>query len=284
MEEEKKENFSNELPKKEVSECNQKINKYIKFPILTWEKIIRLIVVTLGTLFMILAFFTGIAYSRHDIKCIDDIPQKKTESFNNFFYEHEGLCMAIKFIMSLIIDVIIIYTLIVWSLFGTNIRLITSGCTYMIINLMIRFLHIQIQPENSAFTKNHIFSFFVNYQETTYSFYSVTIGLLVICAFEWRRNNVRYMFYVILGIIMADTIILVVMRGNYWHEIFTAIVFGHYFFMVTEKILELIYGKSYLKNEINFNIQLPIVKNNDNEENNKVDEMKDRQGDDTGIE
>ena len=54
--------------------------------------------------------------------------------------------------------------------------------------------------------------------------------------------------------------------------------------MMTEKILELIYGKNYLKNEINFNIQLPIVKNDDNEENNKGNEMKDAQGDETGIE
>ena len=114
MEETKKENLSSGQPKQQVSECNKKINKYIKFPILTWERIIRLIVVTLGTLFMILAFFTGIAYSRHDIDCIDDIPHKYTSSINDFFYDHEDLCMVLKFIISLIIDIIIIYTLIVW--------------------------------------------------------------------------------------------------------------------------------------------------------------------------
>ena len=282
--EEKKQNSSSENPKKEISECNQKINKYIKFPTLTWERIIKLIVVTLGTIFMIVAFFTGIAYSRHDISCIDDVPHIYTESINNFFFDHEGLCMALKFILSFIIDVLIIYTLIVWSLFGSNSRLIASGCVYMIINLLIRFIHIQIQPNNSAFTKNHIFSFFVNYQISTYSFYSVTLGILVICAFEWKRNNVNYMFWVFFGVIVVDVIFLVIMRGNYWHEIFTSILFGHYFFMMTEKILELIYGEKYLKNDINFNMQLPIMKNSENADSVKGNELKETQGDDSATE
>ena len=233
---------------------------------------------------MIVAFFTGIAYSRHDISCIDDVPHIYTESINNFFFDHEGLCMALKFILSFIIDVLIIYTLIVWSLFGSNSRLIASGCVYMIINLLIRFIHIQIQPNNSAFTKNHIFSFFVNYQISTYSFYSVTLGILVICAFEWKRNNVNYMFWVFFGVIVVDVIFLVIMRGNYWHEIFTSILFGHYFFMMTEKILELIYGEKYLKNEINFNMQLPIMKNSENADSVKGNELNETQGDDSATE
>ena len=156
----------------------------------------------------------------------------------------------------------------------------------MIVNLLVRFIHIQRLPNRSAFTKKHIFSIFVNYQVSTYSFYSVTVGLLIICAFEWKRNEVNYMFWGILGILIADTVFLIIMRGNYWHEIFTAIIFGHYFFMMTEKILELMYGKNYLKNELNLNIQLPIVKNSENDDtnNSKVNEMKETQGDISGIE
>jgi 2-hydroxy-3-keto-5-methylthiopentenyl-1-phosphate phosphatase len=148
MENNKAEHFSGENEEIDASECNKKINKYIRFPTLTWEKIIKLIIVTGGTGFMIVTFFTGLGYSRHDIDCYDDMPYYYTESIHNYFYEHEGFCLALKFIISFLIDLLIIYTLIVWSLFGTNVRLISSGCTFFIVNLLCRFLHIQIQPEN----------------------------------------------------------------------------------------------------------------------------------------
>ena len=43
MEEDKKEKFSEENEAQEGSECNKKINNYIKFPTMTWEKILKLV-------------------------------------------------------------------------------------------------------------------------------------------------------------------------------------------------------------------------------------------------
>ena len=285
MEDNKEEKFSAEgqAQEKQPSQCNQKINRYIPFPTLTIEKIIKIIICVGGTAFMIVAFFTGIAYSRHEINCIDDMPQYYTEKVHTYFYEHEKFALALKFIVSFLIDLFIIYTLIVWSLFGTNIRLISSGCTYIVVNLLIRFLHIQRQPKESAFTRSHIFSFFVNYQVSTYSFYSVTLGILLICAFEWKRNNVAYMFWIMLGILIIDVIFLVLMRGNYWHEIFTAIVFAHYFFIINEKVLEMIKGKEYLRNEIKISSNIPIIKDT-NSEGKKGNEMKEGNDSETGTE
>ena len=135
----------------------------------------------------------------------------------------------------------------------------------MIVNILIRFLHIQRQPAESAFTYSYIFSFFVNYQVSTYSFYSVTIGIFLICALEWRRNNINYMFWIMFVILVLEIIFLIIMRGNYIHEIFTAIIFGHYFFMMNEKVLEMIKGKEYLKNEIKISYNIPIIKDTNRE-------------------
>jgi hypothetical protein len=280
MDDDKKEEFSNDIEKKEVSKCNQKINKYIKFPIMTWETILKVVIVIGGTIFMLVNFFFALAYSRNEVDCIDDMPQHYTESINNFFYDHEGLSLALKFILSFLIDILIIYTLLVWSLFGTNIRLISSGCTYMLVNLLLRFIHIQIQPEKSAFTKSHIFSIFVNYQVSTYSYYSVTLGIFIICTLEWKRNNVTYMFVTMLIIYILYIIFLIIMRGNYVHEIFTAFIFGHYFFIINEKVLEMIYGNDYLKNEIKITSHIPIIKDNDN----NINEMKNNHDYETGDE
>ena len=285
--------------KKEPSKCNKFVNRFIKFPEMTIEKIIRAVILIGGTIFMIISCFTGAAYSRYNVECLDDMSHIYTSSINDFFYDSKIFNLILKFIISLFIDLIIIYTLIVWSLYSSNIRLLSSGISYLIINFLIRFLHIQKQPEKSAFTVNHIFSIFVNYQITTYSFYSIIIGILVICAYEWRRNNNYIMFWIIFGLLFIECILLIVMQGNYLHEIFTAFVFGHYIFMINEKILTMIYGEKYLMvyND-NEDIIMPmsasnantditeresnkekndIEKNENENNNNNIDENKDKE-------
>jgi hypothetical protein len=281
---------------KEPSKCNQFINRFMKFPEMTIEKIIRAVILIGGTIFMIISCFTGAAYSRYNVDCLDDMSHIYTSSINDFFYDAKIFNLILKFIISLLIDLIIIYTLIVWSLYSSNIRLLSSGISYMIINFLVRFLHIQKQPEKSAYTVNHIFSIFVNYQITTYSFYSTIIGILVICAYEWRRNDNYVMFWIILSLLFIECIILIVMQGNYLHEIFTAFVFGHYLFIINENILILIYGEKYLNtdndiedmtihmNSSNANTDISERnttenenKNNDNEKNNNDDESKEKE-------
>lgn len=288
MEEEIGDSSDNIQPQqKEPSKCNQFMNRFIKFPEMTIEKIIRAVILIGGTIFMIISCFTGAAYSRHNVECLDDMSHIYTSAINDFFYDAKIFNLILKFIISLLIDLIIIYTLIVWSLYSSNIRLLSSGISYMIINCLVRFLHIQKQPEKSAYTMNHIFSIFVNYQITTYSFYSTIVGILVICAYEWRRNENYVMFWIIFSLLFIECIILDVMQGNYMHEIFTAFVFGHYIFIINENILILIYGEEYLmsNNDIDdmsirmnsSNAKTDISEsNNDNEKNNNEDDNKDK--------
>ena len=285
-----------QLQQKGPSKCNQFMNRFMKFPEMTIEKIIRSVILIGGTIFMIISCFTGAAYSRYNIDCLDDMSHIYTSSINDFFYDAKLFNLILKFIISLLIDLIIIYTLIVWSLYSSNIRLLSSGISYMIINYLVRFLHIQKQPEKSAYTVNHLFSIFVNYQITTYSFYSIIIGILVICAYEWRRNDNYLMFWIILGLLFIECIILIVMQGNYFHEIFTAFVFGHYLFIINENILIVIYGEKYLSTDNDIddmtirmnssNVKTDISErnttdneknNNDNEKNNNDDGNKDKE-------
>lgn len=291
MEEEIGDSSDNMQPQqKEPSKCNQFMNRFMKFPEMTIEKIIRAVILIGGTIFMIISCFTGAAYSRYNVECLDDMSHIYTSSINDFFYDAKIFNLILKFIISLLIDLIIIYTLIVWSLYSSNVRLLSSGISYMIINCLVRFLHIQKQPEKSAYTMNHIFSIFVNYQITTYSFYSTIVGILVICAYEWRRNDNYVMFWIIFSLLFIECIILDVMQGNYMHEIFTAFVFGHYIFIINENILILIYGEEYLmiNNDIDdmsirmnsSNAKTDISErntDNDNEKNNNDDDNKDKE-------
>ena len=240
------------------------IKKWIRFPKLNNERKIRILIVIIVIIYMIINSFYGQAAVHYKVKCFEDLSHKFTKKINNYFLVHTNLNFFIKFCFSILIDLSIIYTLIVWSLYSTNIRLISSLLTYIIINILIKFIHIQIQPENSAFYKHRIFSIFINYNKNNYSFYPMGIGLLIICGFEWKRNDNDIYFYFFVFLFFSESFILVIMEGSYFHEIFTSGITGHYFFLINENILKLFFGKEYLNNKIVNNNSKSFELNNDN--------------------
>ena len=249
-----------------LNEVNNNSNRFCILPKFTIEKIIRLTLVTIGTVIMIINFYYGIAISHYNPYCLDDMSHNATAGINEYFYNHTTFNYILKAIFSFLIDIGIIYTLIVWSLFSNNLRLITSGVSYTAFNILVRFIHKTAQPANAAFTENHFFSIFVNYQITTYSFFSLVMGLVVICAFEWKRNFNEIYFWYFIILFFVESIIMIVLQGHFFHEIFTAWVIGHYLFIMNEKLLCWIFGKEYL----NLN---NAVKEDDHLEK-KIDEVK----------
>ena len=153
------------------------IKKWIQFPKLNNEKKIRIILVIIIIIYMIINSFYGQAAVHNKVKCFEDLSHKLTKKINNYFLIHTNINFFIKLFFSMLIDLSIIYTLIVWSIYSTNIRLISSGLIYVIVNILIKFIHVQIQPENSAFHFHKIFSVFIIYQKINYSFYPMGIGL-----------------------------------------------------------------------------------------------------------
>ena len=240
-------------------ENSVKIKKWIQIPEINIDKKIIISIIIFIIIYMIINSFYGQASVHHNVKCIEDLSHKLTKNINNYFLIHTNYNFFIKLILSILIDLIIIYTLIVWSLYSSNIRLISSLITYIIINILIKFIHVQIQPENSSFHRHQIFSIFINYKKSNYSFYPMGIGLLIICGFEWKRNNNNIYFYFIIFLFFSESFVLIIMEGNYFHEIFTSGLTGHYFFLINENILRICFGKEYLNNNktiSNKNIEL----------------------------
>lgn len=225
------------------------INKRIKIPKLTVEKKIRIIFLIVITIFMIINDYSGIAIAQYKVSCIKDWSHIITNNINIYFLNHPISNKIIKLIFSISIDFTIVYTLIVWSIYSTNIRLLSSGISYMFFNFLCRFIHVQIQPTNPSFYENYFFSIFINYHKSTYSFYPIIIGLLIICALEWKRNYNNCFFCFIIFLSIGESFLLIALKGNYFHEIFTSAITGHYFFIINEAILITFFGEDYLKIE-----------------------------------
>ncbi len=244
-----------------------------RIPELNNDKIIRIIVLIGTTIYMIINCFYGQASVHHKVSCIEDMTHYLTQRINTFFLNNKKYNFILKLFFSILIDFSIIYTLIIWSLYGSNIRLLSTGISFMAFNIMCRFIHIQIQPSNSSFYEKHFFSIFINYQKTSYTFFPIIIGLLLICAFEWKRNNNYYIFIYFIFLFISESIILIVMQGNYFHEIFTSAVTGHYFFIINESILRACFGENYLNNQID-NIYNENYEENFNINDDKKDKLK----------
>ena len=221
-------------------------NQWIKIPKLSIEKKIRIVLFIFITIFMIINCFYGQTYAHYKVSCIEDRAQNLTKKVNNYFLKHPKANLSLKLFFSVLIDLSVIYTLIVWSIFSTNIRLLTTGISHIILNILCRFIHVQVQPENAAFIKNFFVSIFVNYKSTTYTFYPLMPGILIICAFEWKRNNQILFFSFFIFLFLEESFILLALQGNYFHEIFSSALVGHYLIFINEEILTKIYGDEYL--------------------------------------
>ena len=228
-------------------------NQWLKIPKLNFDKKLRITLLICVIIIMIFNSFNGITFAQYKVSCIEDRSHKLTQKINNFFINNPIYNQIIKLIFSILIDINIIYTLIVWSIYSTNIRFLSTGLSYIFFNFLCRFIHMQIQPVNSAFYENYIFSIFVNYKKTTYTFFPLIIGLLIICAFEWRRNNNNLFFWFFIFLIIGESFILIALQGNYFHEVFTSAATGHYLFIINEEILRKYYGEEYLNNSIILN-------------------------------
>jgi len=252
---------------------SQNIEINNRIPKLNNDKIIRIIVIIGTTIYMIINCFYGQASVHHKVSCIEDMTHYFTQRVNTFFINNPKYNFTLKLIFSILIDLSIIYTLIIWSLYGSNIRLLSTGISFMTFNIMCRFIHIQTQPTNSSFYEKHFFSIFINYQKTTYSFFPTIIGLLLICALEWKRNNNYYVYIYFIFLFISESIMLIVMQGNYFHEIFTSAVSGHYFFIINESVLSTCFGENYIYNQI-YNISDEIYDKNSNIICDKKDKLK----------
>jgi len=120
------------------------INKKIKIPKLTAEKKIRIIFLIVITIFMIINDYSDIAYAQYKVSCIKDLSHIITNNINVYFLNHPISNKIIKLIFSISIDFTIIYILIVWSIYSTNIRFLLSVISYIFFNFLCRFIHVQI--------------------------------------------------------------------------------------------------------------------------------------------
>ena len=198
----------------------------------TCEKGIRLGFVVIGIVFMIINSQVGLAMPSTAIECVEDKTFSLMEPLNSFFESHRTFKIVLMVLSSLSIDVIIVFCLFYWGLYGKSSRYIISMVIFFVFYLIIKQLFQIRMPERYIWEEIAFPSLFVSYSETSSLFFSSSVGLLIITCFEFKENKQTFFFFFTIFVLVFESFLIIILRGHYIIDIFAGIFLGHYIYII----------------------------------------------------
>lgn len=188
--------------------------------------------------FLILNGIFGIVMPRSpDIDCIDDKLMSLTNTFNSFFSNNTSSKHALVIIGSLCVDIVFVATVLYWLLFAKTWRFMVAFVVFSVVKVLTHYMFNFSFPEGYVWDYPGFPSLLVSYGKTNTFFYSSYVGIPVICALEWRKNGVLFLMVVCLAVSCFESFTVFVTRAHYSIDIISGLVFAHYFFMLSDKVL-----------------------------------------------
>ena len=96
-------------------------------------------------------------------------------------------------------------------------------------------------------------SIFVSYHKTNDFFFSSFLGVTLIFALEFEKMDQIILFIISLVVLFFQTLLVIFLRGNYFIDIFAAILFAHYAHMMSNDLANYLDEKNILTFEENKN-------------------------------
>lgn len=199
---------------------------------------------TKSALFLIFIALVGIfnnypQKSQNAVTCVYDAGFSMTENISKFLYEnkwHKNLLLGLS---SLLEDIIAIVLVIIWIVDGKSWFLILSLAKFYVFRMAVQFFYNMPYPKNYSFCNPGFPSIVVAYLKTNDFFYSGHVGMPLISAIEFRRNNYIKLSYFCMLASLYEGFVMLVTRGHYGIDIICGWIFSLYFSVITS---------SYVKN------------------------------------
>ena len=214
----------------------------IRIPELTLERKIRLIIITIGLIGLIVNTTTGFSLPVYDVECVEDLTFNATSKINNFLRTHSKFSIFIKSFFSVLFDSFLIYTFIYWSLYSKNFRfLITILSNIIVYQILKQFWEIKL-PDEYFWSEKHLFSIFINYNQTNKTFYACELALIIVAALELKRLGNNVFFWIGFSLYMIESFLMICFRGHFFLDVFTPGFLGHYLFIIVEYFVQKFLG------------------------------------------
>jgi hypothetical protein len=234
----------------------------------TKQIVIRGTLILLALVGIVLNSIFGYALPNSNVDCVQDYIQEGLSKGNDYFYNNPVTKNIILIASSLFIDFIMLALGLVFFLYSTSTRLILSLSTFYFFKFIVNLIN-QLRIPNQYIWENPGFpSIMVSYLRTNTFFFSTTIGFLTIAIFEFGKMKQIYLMCIATFLLVIETFILLIMRGNYIIDILSAFVIAHFIFMIADEysyLIDRLFGIDNSKTKEEQKEQYEILYNVDHE-------------------
>lgn len=178
-----------------------------------------------------------------DVDCIEDKLMNASSNVNDYLINNDKVRNALTIISSLFIDISFLGTAIFWILYDRSWRIIFVLILFYGVRAIIQSIFILRFPDGFAFLKPGFPSLIVGYTRSSDFFYSGHIGLPLICALEFSKNDLLAPSIICVFISLFQGIFMLFVRAHYTIDLISGLVFAHYFFLVVDKYIHYVDDK-----------------------------------------
>lgn len=180
-------NEDNKIKKKEKITINDRIY---------FERMQNLRIAIIPT-FLLLVFLNSnfsFMFKEHNIACTIDTIHEFLTPINKYLTKNINIKIILQIITSLSADILFLIISTVWITQSLSYRFIISLIVYISFGILSNFL-LEIKPsENNIWDFPGVPSLVVNYTNSSNSFlYPFDIGIIMICSFEFKKANCRFL-------------------------------------------------------------------------------------------
>lgn len=200
--------------------------------------------VTKSGLFILIIVLIAVQNNVHLINysfsCLYDLGIQLTNSIAKTLSEDATLRHTLEIISSLLIDLTVLSTMIMWIIQGKSWRFFVNGVCFYGMRAIIQFTFMMPFPEYYSFDYPGFPSLMVSYAKTNDFFYSGHVGIPIICANEYYKNKSYIIACICLFISVFQGFILLIHHAHYGLDIIIGMICAHYFCKVTDKYVHYI--------------------------------------------
>jgi len=168
--------------------------------------------------------------------CLLDLSHEWTISYNKYFEENRQtkfICLAVG---GVLMDIVALFQFYKFSMQGKTWRFAIAITFYYSLRFVINSVFRTRYPQNYLWEFPNFYSVTVPYGKTNNFFLTGHLGLCIICLLEYRANKQFFMMTLAYLTLIFQIFLVMVLRAHYLIDILSALCFGHYFFMMAERV------------------------------------------------
>ena len=195
----------------------------------------RTSIVVVFTLVMTLAALGGAFLVADPIECIEDRIFDATAGLNTFFATHQSAKFTFMILCGLMMDIMVLTQFYRFAMFGTTWRFLICIGVFYIFRFFCQQLFYFRYPEGYLWEFPGFYSITVPYGKTNDFFFSGHVGCCVINYLEFRSIGWHRIARFSLVTCVFQIALMVCLRGHYFIDLISGIIFAHYCWMLSER-------------------------------------------------